>query len=250
MKRQPERTMARKLDILIVDDDVDNALSLGELLELEGHRPHVVHSGEAAIEAFVQGNFDVSFIDVLLPGLNGVESFLKIKKLRPDAKVYMMSGFSVAELLNQAMCNGAMGVLSKPMEPQKIMELVREVGENGIVVAPRFSPGFSKALGGALQAAGMPCQIVDKSGAINPNELQGVPVILDLNASLIETVEAYAALRRAGSMPATVIVAGSDPVQIAGDSILQNLKVTGVLNKPFDPEALLELLNREGEALN
>lgn len=242
--------MSRKLDILIVDDDVDNALSLGELLELEGHRPHVVHSGEAAIEAFVRGNFDVSFMDVLLPGLNGFESFLKIKKLRPDAKVYMMSGFSVVELMKQAMCNGAMGVLTKPTEPQKIVGLVREVGENGIVVAPRFSPGFSKTLGGTLQAAGMPCQMVHQREDILPGRLQGGPVILDLNASLIETVETYAVMRRGGSMPATVIVAGSGPVQTLGTSILQNLKVTGVLTKPFDPEDLLELLTREGETLN
>jgi two-component system response regulator HydG len=242
--------MGRKLDILIVDDDVDNALSLGELLELEGHRALVVHSGEAAIEAFVQGNFDVSFIDVLLPGLNGVESFLKIRKLRPEAKVYMMSGFSVAELLKQALCNGAMGVLTKPTEPEKIVGLVRDVGENGIVIAPRFSPDFSKTLEGTLQTAGMQCQIVHRREAANQDLHRDFPVILDLNASLIETMEHYTALRSAGSMPATVIVAGSRPVQTAGAAVLRDLTITGVLNKPFDPEDLLERLDHQGAAIN
>jgi DNA-binding NtrC family response regulator len=242
--------MTRKLDILIVDDDVDNALSLGELLELEGHRPRVVHSGEAAIEAFVHGNFDVSFIDVLLPGLNGVESFLKIRKLRPEAKVYMMSGFSVAELLKQAMCNGAMGVLTKPTEPQKIVGLVREVGENGIVVAPRVSADYSRTLSSSLQAAGMQCQIVNRREDMDREQLQGVPVILDLNTSLIEAVDSYSALRSVGPMPATVIVAGSQFVQTAGAAVLHDPTVTGILNKPFDPEALLERLKGDGGPLN
>lgn len=240
--------MSRKLDILIVDDDVDNALSLGELMEMEGHRARVVYSGEAAIEAYVDGNFDVSFMDVMMPGLNGVESFLKIRKLRPTAKIFMMTGFSVSELLKQAMCNGAMGVLNKPMDPQSIVDLVREVGENGIVVAPRFAQGFGNTLAEKMQAAGMPCQIVDRPEAVNSEGLHGVPVILDFNASLIDTMEHYSTLRTAGPVPATVIVAGSETVQSTGAGALRDMAVTGILTKPFDPEELLRQLSRQSEA--
>lgn len=241
--------MSRKLDVLIVDDDVDNALSLGELMEMEGHRPRVVHSGEAAIEAYVHGNFDVSFMDVMMPGLNGVESFLKIRKLHPSAKVYMMTGFSVAELLKQAMCNGAMGVLTKPTSPQTIVDLVQEVGENGLVIAPRYEHGFGKTLGGKMQAAGLACQILDRPEAVDHDRLHGIPLIMDFNSSLIDTVEHYSALRNAGPMPATVIVAGSEPVHVAGNGVLRDLSVTGILNKPFDPEELLQMLDRQGEGL-
>ena len=68
---------------------------MGELFELEGHRVHVVYSGEDAIAAYHQADFDVSFLDVMMPGMNGVESFLEIRKLRPNANVFMMSGYSV-----------------------------------------------------------------------------------------------------------------------------------------------------------
>ena len=107
--------MKRSLRILVVDDDADNANSLGELFELEGHRPLVVYDGGAAIAAYLKEDFDIAFMDVMMPGKNGVESFLEIKKLKPLAKVYMMTGYSVEQLLQQAMAGGAMGVFSKPV---------------------------------------------------------------------------------------------------------------------------------------
>lgn len=70
--------MSKCLRILVVDDDEDNANSLGELFELEGHSVTVAHSGEAAIEHYVNSSFDIAFMDVMMPGLNGVESFMEI----------------------------------------------------------------------------------------------------------------------------------------------------------------------------
>ena len=94
--------MKRSLRILVVDDDADNANSLGELFEMEGHRPLVVYDGEGAIAAYLKEDFDIAFMDVMMPGKNGVESFLEIKRLKPLAKVYMMTGYSVEQLLQQA----------------------------------------------------------------------------------------------------------------------------------------------------
>jgi len=241
--------MARALDILIADDDVDNGLSLGELLDLEGHRTCVVHSTEAAIAAFVGGNFDVSFIDVQLPGHSGVESFLKIRKLRPQAKVFMMTGASIAELMKQSSCSGALGVLSKPLQPEAIVNLVREVGENGVIVAPRIAEGYAELLCASMAAAGLPCQIVDRFDALRPERLQGVPLILDFNASLIDTVEYYSTLRNVRALPPTVIVAGAEPMALSEQSALRDMLVTGILNKPFDPAVLLDQLHEQAGLL-
>ena len=98
--------MIKSLRILVVDDDIDNAQSLAELFDLEGHRATVVHSGEAAIAAHMTQHFDLAFMDVMMPGLNGVESFLRIRQMRPDAKVFMMTGYSVEELMKQAVEQG------------------------------------------------------------------------------------------------------------------------------------------------
>ena len=53
-------------------------------------------------------------LDVKLPGINGVETFLEMKKIRPSAQVMMMTGYSVEQLVAQAIEGGALGVLHKP----------------------------------------------------------------------------------------------------------------------------------------
>jgi two-component system, NtrC family, response regulator HydG len=130
----------RKLRILVVDDDKDNADSLGELFQLEGHDVRVVYSGEAAIHAYLKADFDFGFIDVMMPGMNGVESFMEIRKLKPKANVFMMSGYSVEELLRQAMSHGARGMFSKPVDPQTLLSTVHDIGENGVLVAQGRAP--------------------------------------------------------------------------------------------------------------
>ena len=222
-------------------------MSLGELFEIEGHRPRVVHSGEAAIQAYVTGNFDIAFMDVLMPGLNGVESFFEIRKLRPEAKVFMMTGYSVEELLKQAMAHGAMGVLNKPMDAQHIVDLLREVGDNGIVVAPRGGANYASHLHDLMAAGGAPSEVINSPESLAGSRRDGSPIILDFHAPLIETVGHYSKLRKNGPVPPTIIVAGKEHMVSAGQNALRDMDITGVLNKPFDPDELLQRLNRESE---
>ena len=119
--------MAEALKILVVDDDTDAADSLAELFEMEGHDVEAVYSGDNAIAACQHKGFDVAFMDIMMPGRNGVESFMEIKKVRPDAKVYMMTGFSVNELVEQAVDNGALGVFSKPVDLDRMFNVLEEL---------------------------------------------------------------------------------------------------------------------------
>ena len=73
------------LQILVVDDDYDFAESLAEVLEDRGHVITIANSGEEAIEVFNNDKFDLIFMDVKLPGMNGVESFLAIRAAHPTA---------------------------------------------------------------------------------------------------------------------------------------------------------------------
>lgn len=118
------KLMGQPLKILVVDDDTDAADSLAELFEMEGHDATAVYSGDNAIEAAETQGFDLAFMDIMMPGRNGVESFLEIRKFKPEAKVYMMTGFSVNDLIDQAVQNGAMGVFSKPVDLDKVFDVL------------------------------------------------------------------------------------------------------------------------------
>ncbi len=115
--------MARALSILVLDDNADNADSLAELLALEDHKVKVAYSGQEAIDAYRSAPFDLGFFDVMMPGKNGVESFLEIRQQRPDAKVYFMTGYSADELLKKAMAGGAMGFFGKPIDLPRVLDV-------------------------------------------------------------------------------------------------------------------------------
>ncbi len=238
--------MSRQYHVLVVDDDIDNAQSLGELFELEGHLATVVHSGHAAIEAFRSTDFDVAFMDVMMPGKNGVDSFLEIRNLKPDAKVYMMTGYSVEQLLRQAMENGAMGVMSKPLDPRKVLGVLGEIGSNGIVVLADDDPETGHNLEEMIAGAGRPCRLVrsrdEALSRLDPDASK--LLIFDLKTTLLQGFEVYATLRRAGRiLPAIIITASGRQYHDTVEAI-RDVAVTGILTKPFDPMALLDQLDR------
>lgn len=241
-----DKFMVRALKILIADDDVDNATSLGELFEMEGHQSIVVHSGEAAIAAYKMHRFDLAFMDVMMPGKNGVESFLEIRKSCPFARVYMMTGYSVEQLLRQATENGAMGVLTKPVNPEKVSEALAEAGAQGIVVVAEDDPNFGNELVRIVNGGGHNCELVHNSSELNlrsSDDCRNI-LIFDFKKPLIDGMEVFSQLRKAGrAAPAIIITATGDSYH---DTIqaMQDIRVTGILNKPFDPMRLLDQLER------
>ena len=119
--------MTRPLNILVLDDDADNADSLADLFLMEDHKVIVAYNGQQAIEAFSLNKVDVGFFDVMMPGKNGVESFLEIKAAHPDAKVYFMTGYSADDLLKKAIDHGALGVFGKPVDLPRMLDTLDKV---------------------------------------------------------------------------------------------------------------------------
>ena len=166
--------MTRTFRILVVDDDEDNACSLGELFELEGHSVTVVHSGDDAIAAYLESEFDMAFMDVMMPGRNGVESFMEIRKLKPDARVFMMTGYSVEQLLQQAVDNGAMGVLTKPVDIDKLLRAVNEAAPAGIVLIADDDPGCGRQIKSLMDDAGYECDLLRDEDRLNEGQSHGL----------------------------------------------------------------------------
>ena len=212
------------------------------LFELEGHKVHVVYSGEEAIEAYHRAEFDVSFLDVMMPGMNGVESFLVIRKLRPNANVFMMSGYSVEDLLKQAVDKGALGLLTKPVPPETVLRMVQSVGPNGLVVAQGQGPAFTRELCSGLTRSGAKFEVIPEARNLHQADMANV-MIMDSSEKLIDSVCHYSQLRKIHDMPPTLILAQPSIGKFDIDG-LDDVSVTGILNKPFDPEKLIDKLNQ------
>ena len=80
-------------DILLVDDNRDGLLVRRSLLEELGYRVHIASNGEEGLKLFEASNFDVVVTDHCIPGMNGVELIARIRKVNPNARIILLSGF-------------------------------------------------------------------------------------------------------------------------------------------------------------
>jgi DNA-binding NtrC family response regulator len=113
-----------KTNILVVDDLRSIRLTLGGILEDEGYKVVLAEDGYQAIEMVRQTPFDLVFMDIKMPGINGVQTFREVKKIDPEAVVIMMTAYSLEDLVMEALREGAYGVVYKPFDVDKIVSII------------------------------------------------------------------------------------------------------------------------------
>jgi len=144
-----------RINILVVDDLRSMRLTLGAILEDAGHHVVVVENGYEAITATRKTHFDAIFMDIKMPGINGVQTFREIKRIDPKATVIMMTGYSVENLLTEALEEGAYAVVHKPFDIGSIVALIEKLlHERTLILVVDAQFHASNALKTALEQKG------------------------------------------------------------------------------------------------
>ena len=117
------------INVLIVDDEKNLTLAMRRLLSAEGYRAEVAASGELALESIKELPFDVVLLDVNMPGMNGLETFKKLKKLSPKSNVVMITGYgkTLKALVEEARELGVHSVIDKPFKINQITEAIQAI---------------------------------------------------------------------------------------------------------------------------
>jgi len=114
-----------KASILIVDDDPGMCETLSDILEEKGYRVVVAQDGRKAMAEVKGQRFDLALIDIVMPGMNGVEALREIKAADPQLTTMIMTGHSALEgSVSEALEAGADGVLYKPLDIDVIVEMI------------------------------------------------------------------------------------------------------------------------------
>src|SRR3990172_4254659 len=112
--------------ILIVDDERAIQTSLRGVLEDEGYRVTAVGSAEEALGRLAADPPDLVFLDIWMPGMDGLEALAEIKQRRPETAVVMISGHGTIETAVKATKLGAYDFVEKPLSLEKTLLLVGE----------------------------------------------------------------------------------------------------------------------------
>jgi CheY-like chemotaxis protein len=131
-------------NILVVDDEkivrdffLDVARSLGGNVE-------TAEDGDVAVEKCKGHHYDMVFLDMRMPHMNGLDACRVILKLDPEVKVVMMSGYSEDRLMDEAITCGAVAKISKPFDLKTIVNLIDSAarsigGGGGATGAPHYA---------------------------------------------------------------------------------------------------------------
>ncbi|WP_449244338.1 sigma-54-dependent transcriptional regulator [Desulfobacca acetoxidans] len=116
--------------IAVVDDEEIVRKRLQKTLEKEGHRVQTYPSGEAFLGSLEGASFDLVFLDVILPGLGGMEILQSIKARTPDLEVILITGHASLDAAIEAVKLGAFHYVSKPLRLEEIRHLTRKALEH------------------------------------------------------------------------------------------------------------------------
>lgn len=130
-KKDKEESISKeKLDsgkqkkILLVEDNKINQMITQKMLEQKGIPSHTIDNGEEAIEHLKENDYDLVLMDVHLPGINGTEATLEIRKFNPTIPIIALTAISLNENREMLLSYGMDEVIMKPFVPEEFYEIL------------------------------------------------------------------------------------------------------------------------------
>jgi two-component system NtrC family response regulator/two-component system response regulator HydG len=115
--------------IVVIDDEVNAATALETLLRDDGYEVEKAHEGRAGLQLLERMEPDVVLTDVRMPGMDGIELLARIKQLRPETMVVLMTAYGTVKTAVKAMKLGAEDFLSKPIDVEELEVVLQKTIE-------------------------------------------------------------------------------------------------------------------------
>jgi DNA-binding NtrC family response regulator len=121
--------MAKKISILIVDDEESVRDSLYNWFIEDGYRVECAENAKKALSILEADSYDIILADIKMPGMDGLEMLKRIKTLRKESIVIVMTAFATVDTAVQALKDGAYDYVTKPFDPDDLSHLIRNASK-------------------------------------------------------------------------------------------------------------------------
>jgi two-component system response regulator HydG len=118
-------------NILVVDDDPSNRVTLERLLKREGYVVNHAESGREAMEVLRSNSIDLVLTDLKMPGMSGLDLLRAVRAVDPDVEVVVMTAYGTVETAVEAMKEGAYDFVAKPLRRLELVTTVKKALEKG-----------------------------------------------------------------------------------------------------------------------
>lgn len=241
--------MKKSLSILVVDDHPGMCMTLRDILEEEGYRVATATSGRQALEICANQTFDLVLLDVRMPDLNGVEVFRELKNYAVDSRVIMMSAYPVEDLKRDALREGAIAFLEKPVDVEFVLKLIQDAEQPPVLVV-MDDRTERETLAAELKTrkyrtytVGAPEDALELA-----RQILFHIILIDTKLHNMSALDLYLALKEITPKSVTVLFAETDEkfVRLAEEAVRRSAYT--FLTKPLDLDklfAILEIIQKQ-----
>lgn len=239
------RTQTLERRVLIVDDEVNMRKTLAEILRDEGFEVTTAATGEEAVRLCGEEHFEVVLMDVRMPGMNGVEAFRLIRRHQEGVRVILMSAFSVEDLKEAALDDGAIAFLSKPLDLDQVVSLVGEINDTAILVVESEQETADLLHENLTQRGYRVTTVRSPHDALElVEQIRFDLIFLDANLPAMNGLELYLSIKRITPAAVAIMIAGMEHEfeRIAREAVRRNAYT--IVRKPLDMDHVLQMLGR------
>jgi DNA-binding NtrC family response regulator len=232
--------------ILIVDDEVDACNNLRDILVDLGYRVGIARNGLEAIRELRVSNYDIALLDLKMPGMDGVSVYREIKRIRPETAAIVVSAFSGSELAEEALAEGAAGVVAKPVDVPALLTAIATSLAQPLVLVVDDDADFCQNLWQILNGKGYRVALAHSADEAH-HQLVAKSfdvVLIDLRLRGSETGEDV--LRIVGEtnpQARRVLVTGFREGSLEAIRNLVDRGIDAVCYKPIDVDNLMNMLS-------
>jgi DNA-binding NtrC family response regulator len=123
--------------ILLVDDEEEFTRVLSERMKNRGLKVDTALSGPEALEKAEGESYDAVILDLLMPGMDGIETLERLLKKRPELQVIILTGHATVKTGIDAVKMGAMDFIEKPADIKELMEKIKEAKTKKMVLVEK-----------------------------------------------------------------------------------------------------------------
>ena len=237
-----------KIKVLVVDDEKIIRDFFARLLSLQGLEVIEAEDGYKASELAKGNKFDLYFIDVRMPGMDGLETFRQIRQIHPEALVVMMTGYALDNILEQAQKEGASGSIRKPFAIGEIKGIVEKAAreknkEVSNILVIDDDQAVLNFFGNFLKAKNQKYSLVNNAkGALELIQREKFDLIfLDLVLKDADGLEFYKNIKEILPQAEIVIITGyhDKAKEIEGKP-----DISGLLYKPFEIDGIIKYIEK------
>ncbi len=218
------------------------------ILSRKGYTVVTTKSGMEAIEKVKERSFDMVFMDIKMPLMNGVETYKEVKKIRPEMVVMMMTAYAVEDLVREALQEGAYGIIYKPLDIEKVVGLINKVTkdkEGALILVVDDNEGICNTLRIILTKKGYQVDTAStgEEAIAMDKELKHNLLFIDMKLPTINGLETYLTIKEDNPEVVAIMMTGYrfDMTELVQQALDNSAYMC--LYKPLDMDEVLRLLD-------